>query len=76
MSMKPPPSTSKQPISLAKQATGFAVTLGISLGLCAVGQNVDVLVVISLVVAAVCVLGLLSVGITAIVRAFRVKPRH
>ena len=36
MSMEPLPSTSNEPISLAKLATIFAVIFGIAFGLCAV----------------------------------------
>ena len=68
MSMKPPPSTPIQPASLAKQATAFAVVLGISGGYCAVGRGPGSLIIIAGLAGAVCAAGLLAVGIMALAR--------
>jgi hypothetical protein len=74
----PPP---RKPISLAKLATIFAVVFGISFGLCTVsaigsangGRGVgDVLrffAVAAVVIEAICLLGLLIVGLIAIIRS-------
>jgi hypothetical protein len=75
---------SRRPIGLAKLATIFSVVFGITFGLCAVDaltggfghQWVAPYVIsVSLVVEGVCLLGLLGVGLAAIVRAFRRNPQ-
>jgi hypothetical protein len=73
LSPEPPP----KPISLAMLATIFAVTFGIAFGLCTVGAfraggNVNQYVIgTALVVEAICLVGLVVVGILAIVRSAR-----
>ena len=82
MSTEPSPSTSNESISLAKLATIFAVVFCIAFGLCGVtavtygpdSRGVRPYVMgASLVVEAVFLLGLLVVGILAIVRRFGIK---
>jgi hypothetical protein len=82
MSMEPLPSTSNQPISLAKLATIFAVIFGIAFGLCTAtavsggrgAQKVmPSLIVISAVIEGVCLVGLLVVGVWAIARSLNRK---
>ncbi len=84
MSMEPLPSTSNEPISLAKLATIFAVIFGIAFGLCAVSaftgglgsqKVLPFLIGTSLVIEAVCLLGLLVVGVLAIIRSFSSKSQ-
>lgn len=84
MSMDPLPSTSNEPISLAKLATIFAVIFGIAFGLCAVSavtgglgsqKVLPFLIGTSVVIEGVCLLGLLVVGVLAIVRSFSCKSQ-
>ena len=85
MSMEPLPSTSNEPISLAKLATIFAVTFGIAFGLCTASavtgglgsqKVLPFLIGTSLVIEGVCLLGLLIVGVLAIVRLFSNKSQN
>ena len=74
-----------KPISLAKLATIFAVVFGISFGLCtvsAIGAANGIggfssvsrfFLVAAAVIEAVCLIGLLCVGVTAIVRSIASK---
>jgi hypothetical protein len=72
-----PPAPPPKPISLAVLATIFAVTFGLAFGLCTVsafraGGNVNQYVIgTALVVEAICLVGLVVVGILAIVRSAR-----
>jgi hypothetical protein len=90
MSMEPLPSTSNEPIRLAKLATIFAVIFGIAFGLCTTSavtggvglQGVGLQKVLPfligtfLVIEAVCLLGLLVVGVWAIVRFLSNKSQN
>jgi hypothetical protein len=90
MSKEPLPSTSNAPISLAKLATIFAVIFGIAFGLCTTSaltggvglQGVGLQKVLPfligtlLVIEAVCLLGLLVVGVWAIVRFLSNKSQN
>jgi hypothetical protein len=63
-------------MSLARLATILAVAFAIAFGLCAVGvmrtsTNPGILVYFSLVVEAICAVGLLVVAILAMIRAAR-----
>ena len=84
MSMEPQPSTSNEAISLAKLATIFAVIFGIAFGLCTVSaftgglgsqKVMPFLIGTSVVIEVVCLLGLLVIGVLAIVRFFSNKSR-
>jgi hypothetical protein len=84
MSMEPLPSTSDEPISLAKLATIFAVIFGIAFGLCTASaftgglgsqKVLPFLIGTSVVIEGVCLLGLLVVGVWAIVRFFSSKSQ-
>ena len=71
----PPDKFEEKPISLAKLATIFAVTFCIAFGLCAVtaisgGMSSGTVVIqVSAVVEAICIVGLLVVALMAIVRS-------
>jgi hypothetical protein len=84
MSMEPLPSTSNEPIRLAKLATIFAVVFGIAFGLCTASvatgglgsqKVLPFLLGASVVIEGVCLLGLLVVGVWAIVRFFSRKSQ-
>lgn len=75
MIREPNSPTQKPPTSLAKQATVFAVLLGISGGYCGVGRGPGTLIIISALTGVVCVLGLLAVGITALGRYLSARFR-
>jgi hypothetical protein len=84
MSMEPLPPTSNKPISLAKLATIFAVIFGIAFGLCTASaftgglgsqKVMPILIGTSAVIEGVCLLGLLVVGILAIVRSLSGKSQ-
>jgi hypothetical protein len=79
MSMEPLPSTSNEPISLAKLATIFAAVFGITFGLCTASvftgglgsqKVMAILLGASAVIESLCLLGLSVVGVWAIVRFF------
>jgi len=81
MSTSPPPDeTQRQSISLSRLATIFAVTFAIAFGFCTVsatavvGANQKIgagLIWISAVVEGGCLIGLLAIGIIAILRSIR-----
>ena len=84
MSMEPLPSTSNEPISLAKLATIFAVIFGIAFGLCTASAFTGGLgsqkvmqfqIGTSVVIEGVCLLGVLVVGVWAIIRVFSSKSQ-
>ncbi len=76
MTLKPTAPIDEEPSSrLAKQATTFAVILGISGGYCAIGRGPGSLIVISALAGDVSVLGLLALGITALGRFLSARFR-
>ena len=63
-------------MSLARLATILAITFAIAFGLCTAGvmrntNNPGILVYFALVIEAVCAIGLLVVGVIAIIRSVR-----
>lgn len=81
--MSTPPSThggSRRSISLSRLATMFAVAFGVGFGLCTasatIGMGVNQKIAagfiwISVAVEVICLLGLLVIGVIAIVRSIR-----
>ena len=74
--------TPREPLNLARLATGFAVAFGIAFGLCTAGamtagghtRGIDISVIaiyVSVSIEAICLLGLLVTGAIAVVRSFR-----
>jgi hypothetical protein len=81
MEPTPPPPPPNEPVNLAKLAIIFAVTLGVTFGLCtvavvtgAIGMQKSiggVVISVSAVIELICLLGLVVVGFWAIVRSIR-----
>jgi uncharacterized membrane protein len=70
------PEPTRPSISLARLATILAITFAIAFGLCTAGvmrstNNPGILVYFALVIEAVCAIGLLVVGVIAIIRSVR-----